>query len=1308
MKWKKIFGWAVGALLTLLLTLIVAGYFFLKSNAVNQFARRKIGEAAQQSTGAVTTVGELDFSLSTLTVHLHDITLRGKEDPSQPALLTIDDITVSAKIQSVLRHKVSLSHLIVKHPVAHVLVSGQGASNLPTAPATQSASHTNVFELAVGHAQLIDGEVNYNDKKTPLNADLYQLNSEIRFDPLKASYGGSISYDNGRLRYGSYAALPHSFQSTFDASPTELTIHSAILKIGNSVASVRGSVSNYTDPLFEADYDLHLDAHDFAAIAPEYKTSGDLKLVGQINYKNSPDQPILRALTIDGQVAGAALSAVAGTDHISLAGLRGSYRLANASFEARGIEFRTLGGSVGADASIKNLDSTPSGLVRASLHGISLREIQRVLHEQVQQVAISGLLNGAAGASWKGNASNALIHSDLVVSGPARNTSQASNASSAAEVPVDGTIHATYNAASNVITVHQSALHIPSASLTADGQVSKRSRLHLQVTASDLHQLESLASTFAGTGSTLPPIAGSATLSADVHGSLAKPQVMAQLSARNLQVQGTEWSSVQANVQASPSQVAISNGSLIHAQRGRASFSGTVALQNWHYLASNSFAANLAVQQIAIADLQRAVDLQYPVSGDLSANISLHGTELNPQGSGKAQIGNAHAYGEPVQALAAEFHADQGTIVSSLHVAAAAGSADVNLSYAPESQAYTVSLKAPALVLQKLHAVQAKNLGLTGTVTASISGQGTVANPQLSAVLQLPLLTVRGKSISEINANLQVANRQADLTLNSSVVASSVQAHAHVNLTGDYYTDASIDTTQVPLDALLASYLTSAPQDFKGQTELHATLKGPLKDTSRLEAHLTIPTLNATYQSLQIGIASPLHADFANSVLTILPAEIRGTDTDLRVQGSVPFAGNALPNLTAQGSLDMRIVKIFAPDAQSSGTVSFDVHASGTANDPSVSGQLRLQDVAMFYSGAPLGVEKLNGIFDIGKESVQISELTGRVGGGDVSAGGSIVYRPSPHFNLAMQAKSVRLLYPAGLRTLLDGNLIFSGNKDSSTLTGRVLIDSLGFTPDFDLSNFGDQFSGDTSLPAQPGFADTVNLAVSVQSKDNLSANSSQVSIEGNVNLRVIGTAASPVVTGRTDLTSGELFYRNVRYELQRGIITFDNPNETSPVLNVSATTTVEQYNLTLNLRGPFDKLTTSYTSDPPLATADIINLIANGQTTEESAAASQSTDSMIASQATSQITGGIQKLAGISSLQIDPLSEGSSQNPSARVALQQRVTKNFLFTFSTDVSEPGSEVVQGEYQINKRWSVSATRDQVGGISVDGRLHTRF
>jgi translocation and assembly module TamB len=235
-----------------------------------------------------------------------------------------------------------------------------------------------------------------------------------------------------------------------------------------------------------------------------------------------------------------------------------------------------------------------------------------------------------------------------------------------------------------------------------------------------------------------------------------------------------------------------------------------------------------------------------------------------------------------------------------------------------------------------------------------------------------------------------------------------------------------------------------------------------------------------------------------------------------------------------------------------------------------------------------------------------------------------------------------------------------------------------------------------------------VKLGVNVQTQSSLNAVSSQVSIAGQAALQVGGTAGNPVITGRTTLTSGELFYRNLRYQLQRGVITFDDPNQTHPVLNVSATTRVEQYNLTLTLRGPLDKLTTEYVSDPPLATADVINLIARGKTTQEQAASSQSTDSMIASQVAGQLSSGVQKLAGISSLQIDPTLGGNNQNPSARIALQQRVTKNLLFSFSTDVSQPGSEIVQGEYQINKRWSVSLQRDQLGGVSVDGRFHTRF
>ena len=109
----------------------------------------------------------------------------------------------------------------------------------------------------------------------------------------------------------------------------------------------------------------------------------------------------------------------------------------------------------------------------------------------------------------------------------------------------------------------------------------------------------------------------------------------------------------------------------------------------------------------------------------------------------------------------------------------------------------------------------------------------------------------------------------------------------------------------------------------------------------------------------------PIRADYSNSVVTLQPAEIQGTGTSLRVQGRMPIGGTAAPTLAAQGSIDVRILKIVAPDLQSSGTVEMDLHSSGSAANPEVRGQVQIRDVAMTTTDAPVGVEKLNGTLDI-------------------------------------------------------------------------------------------------------------------------------------------------------------------------------------------------------------------------------------------------------------------------------------------------------------------------------------------------------
>jgi translocation and assembly module TamB len=1303
MPWRRTIGWTFTALAVLVFAGAVGGYLFLKSRSFQEYALRTMVQDTNDATGGRAEIRQLDFELSTLTAHLYNITLHGSEHPDQPPLLQVDKLTVGLKIQSLVHRKITLNELLVDHPVVHLGVDAEGKSNIPQSPTSKNSGHASVFDLAVGHVNLTDGEINYNDQKTSLLADLYDLGAEIRFDSLARRYSGRISYDNGHLRYAGYSSLPHSLIAKFNATPARLSLESAELKVGSSAISLRADMTDYTNPTVEGDYDIRIHTQDFGAMSRALTPAGDVSLSGRIHYHETSDQPLLRSVSIDGQIASEALAAPSSEGRLELRRLQGRYELANGTLQAHNIGAELLGGQINADVNIQHLDTAAVFRIRTALKGISLHAAEQAIRRpELKPVALLGQLDGTADVAWTGSVRNISARSDLMLRAVANSGTNRSSAT----VPVNGSIHVSYDGPRNVISFRQTTLHIPSTTLAVEGEVSNHSNLQIQANTDDLHQLAALASGLHSGQSAPMAISGAAALNAVMQGSVLEPRLAGQLSAQNLHVQGSQWSSANIMVQASPSQIALQNGSLVNAHQGKATFSANVELRNWSYLPSNPIAVSLSLREMSVADLQRLANLQYPVSGDLSADISLHGSELNPVGIGSARIVNARAYDEPVQKLMMKFHADKGSVTSTLEVGLPAGSAKGNLFFTPKTKAYTVGLDAPSVVLQKLHAVQAKNLPLTGTLTASASGAGTLDNPQLTAVLELPQLQLRQNSISAVKAEVDVANHRADLTLHSQLANASVQAHGSVSLSGDYYTEGSIDTTSIRLDRL-AMYLPSLPDGFQGQTEFHATLKGPLKDKSQFEAHLTVPTLNASYQSLQIGIAVPIRADYSHSIVTLQPAEIRGSGTSLRVQGSIPLDGTTAPNLTAQGSVDVRVLRIVEPDVRSSGILSLDIRATGSAKSPAVHGQVHLEDVALSTPSTPLGVEKLNGTLDIGNDRVQISSLTGQVGGGQVSLGGFIAYRPNLQFNVALQGKSVRLRYPEGLRTLLDSNLAFSGTTQASTLSGRVLIDNLSFTPDFDLAKFSDQFGGSTA-PSQPGFADTVRLAFAVQSKDNLSATSSQVSVEGLVNLQVIGTVANPVIIGRTNLTSGELFYRNVRYQLQRGIITFDNPDETEPVMNVSVTTTVQQYNLTLTLRGPFDKLTISYVSDPPLATADIINLIAQGKTPQEANAVSQSTDSMIASQAASQVSNSVQKLAGISSLQIDPLVGGNNQSPSARVAIQQRVTKNFLFTFSTDVSQPGNEMVQGDYQINKRWSVSMARDQTGGVSVNGRYHTNF
>src|SRR5207302_9226267 len=139
------------------------------------------------------------------------------------------------------------------------------------------------------------------------------------------------------------------------------------------------------------------------------------------------------------------------------------------------------------------------------------------------------------------------------------------------------------------------------------------------------------------------------------------------------------------------------------------------------------------------------------------------------------------------QHLSRRLQAAGKTIRSTARLERPAGAAAAKLGYVPKSRAYQLQADVPGITLETLAAVSAKNLPANGTLTASARGAGTLDNPQLAASVQIPKLEFQQTTVTQVKADLNLANHRADATLSSGIAQASVQARVSTNLTGDYY-----------------------------------------------------------------------------------------------------------------------------------------------------------------------------------------------------------------------------------------------------------------------------------------------------------------------------------------------------------------------------------------------------------------------------------------------------------------------------------------------------------------------------------------
>src|SRR5579863_3553670 len=848
MSRRRILSWATVAVPAVAIVLVLASAVVLHSKSFQAYALGKLIRSVEESTGAQVHVQSLDVNWHPLSIELFGITAVNPAAASKTPLLTTDRLQVSLQIWPLLHRQMQIDSVTIDHPFIFVKTDPDGHNNLPTPPQTQPSSNS-TMAVQIDHLTINTGLLQYDDRQTPLSAVLTGFRTQVDFDRPTNIYKGVVAYDSRRLETAQTRTFEHRAEVHFSADAKRCTIETLDVAMMHSKLVVRGELANYASPEFAGQYQAQVSGEDLAWVLKDAALpTGDFALQGKATYRTAAGTEWTQRTFTDGTIESAAMNVPSGQSRVAIRALHGTYQLRNGELRIGDTHAEVFGGRLVSDGSVLDIVNN-SGKVRFTLRGASVDDAIRFAGtNKVDTPRLAATADLDVNADWKGSISNATAHARALLH-------SASNPSANA-IPVDGTLVVDYDAARNRASFQQSSLRTGNTELSLSGVVSKDSVLQVRLTTRDLHELGDLASVAAPSDSSrliaAYDVHGAAELNGKVSGAVADPHFDGQISLTNASFSQTRWKSVRAHVAVDSRSVAISDGSFVNATQGRMTFDAKTRLIKWSPDPNAPFAAHAHLEQISASDLQNLAQTKYPVEGLLSGELNASGTQKQPQAKGHLELAKAVVYNEPLSLCAMDINADQQTIHLNGNVRAAAGAMTTKLAYQPTAKHYEIAMSTDGLQLEKVQALQRSAGPANGKLTASISGSGSIDNPNLTAHLQIPELVMRGETFHQVDAQFDAKGKHTEFHLNSNVDQTSIQAKGSVELTPGYPANVTLDTGKVPIGALLTRFVPNSQHAANGELEIHGTLEGPLQTPAQLQARIEIPTLQLQVQTLKL------------------------------------------------------------------------------------------------------------------------------------------------------------------------------------------------------------------------------------------------------------------------------------------------------------------------------------------------------------------------------------------------------------------------------------------------------------------------
>ncbi len=1308
---------AIRYLLILILVLAIsfplAGLFLVQSGLADRPLRRLVVAQIDKATGGRAEMKAFHFRLWGLRAEMDGFTLHGRELPDEAPLFRADQIIIRARLLSFWGHRVALDAVEVEHPAVAVRIDAHGESNLPIPPVRKTTRpwREELFNLEIGHLELNNGQVAYGNRRIPLNVRGDDFHFAMTFDAPalgKEFYVGTLAARRTEVALKQDAPFLVDTLAKFTLTRDTFSLDELQLNTGSTEIHLRAELASFAQPSWTYHSRVRLALSDVGQIfRVKEMPDGIVDATGAGSYEDG-------RFTLDGHYEARKISTSYVWFHAKDMESWGRLTATEDRLELPKFEARAFGGALQG-----RLQLNYKGLVvrtETQLRGANLAKVFDAVNNS--SLPIDTLhWNGSMAVNSINEWSGAFKH--FRTRGHSTWT-PASNLSPG-QFPASAQLQFDYSDDTHIAMLAHGKISTPDSTLLFSGTLAKNdSALETELTANHLLDWDDFINDLRGPDSTPVSVSGEAHWRGRILGPIVGPNFVGHFQAEQAQYGRLYWDTIAGDMDYSPDGLQLKNAHIT--SRGSTvdmnlslSFDG-----DWGFLPNSPWSAYVHAMHTPIDGLQVLLGTDYPVTALLSGDFEGSGTRADPELAGDFRADELVLRGVHFDEVTGRVDLQtQKFCVQQVHMAIAGGHIAGQFCYLMDERATDFTVDGGGISLARLTPRSMGQFAPGGTIDLHAQGHGPLAAPVGNGRIHIQGMTFGPEIEGDLAATFNSDGEKVQMEIDS-LAQWRLHANLSAELSGDYPVVGNITGLEMDLDPVIE--YTLHLQNVTGHSSVDGsfTISGSLRQPETITVSADISRLSMDYENVSLQNEGPLRLKASGQGVQIEQMNLHGPNSDFRLAGQAHFKGDKALNLRVDGTVNLRLLHAFIPDLDAHGAADMRAGITGTLSQPEITGQIRVNDASAEYGDFPVGLSRINGSLVFDRRSLIFENVTAQAGGGNLTLSGSVGYSASPlRFEVNTTATNVRVRYPAGLSWTGSASLKLSGTRDAGLLSGTVTANRLLISPNAGLATFLSSAGGPSvSVPSSSPFLRNLQFDVVAQtgSGARLEATGARVDMEGSVRLR--GTWDHPVLLGNVHVLSGDLNFNGTNYSISRGDINFANPFRLDPILDVEASTTIQQYVITVDFSGPVSHLSLSYRADPPLPQADVIALLAVGSTGEEnalrSATGSQSQNygasALLSAAISNQLGGRIERLFGISRFRVDPFLAGTTtdQNAGARVTIEQQVTRNLTVTYSTNATANQQQVIQIEYALNPRVSLVALRDINGIYSVDVKFKKRF